>query len=156
MKCLYCNKLFQYPSKLRKHERIHTGEKPYKCETCGKLFTEFGNMKAHQRIHTGAKPYSCNQCEKSFAYRKDLHKHESVHTGKKHYKCETCEKSIMRESILEKNITVVRHVGNSFGKVLNLWHIVQFILEMGDTFVKYVENILKKRNNWPGTLEMCT
>lgn len=36
-----------------KHERIHTGIKPYKCMQCDKAFTENFSLLRHQMIHTG-------------------------------------------------------------------------------------------------------
>ena len=41
------------------HQRIHSGDKPYKCYRCEKAFI-------YQRIHSGDKPCICNRCEKAF------------------------------------------------------------------------------------------
>ena len=49
--CRFCNKPFDRPSYVTKHERIHTGEKPYSCGICGKSLTEKGNLKAHLVKH---------------------------------------------------------------------------------------------------------
>lgn len=48
--CYLCAKVFLCPSKLKRHVRIHTGEKPFKCY-CGKSFTQKCSLKSHSKIH---------------------------------------------------------------------------------------------------------
>ncbi|XP_057187669.1 zinc finger protein 827 isoform X3 [Triplophysa rosa] len=74
--CKFCGKAFAGMSNVVAHQRVHTGEKPFKCDICGKLFTEAGNLKKHQRVHTGEKPYICNRCGRRFAWICNLKTHQ--------------------------------------------------------------------------------
>ncbi|MGH0166708.1 UNVERIFIED_CONTAM: hypothetical protein FKN15_050914 [Acipenser sinensis] len=82
-RCSDCRKSFNLLQNLRRHQRVHKGEKPYRCSDCGKSFCLLQNLRIHQRIHTGEKPYYCSDCGTSFRYSADLKMHQRIHTGEK-------------------------------------------------------------------------
>ncbi len=65
--CFDCGNVLFDSGQLRRHQRTHTGGKPYKCSHCDKSFSQSEHLKTHERVHTGEKPYPCHQCGKSFA-----------------------------------------------------------------------------------------
>ncbi|XP_077563588.1 uncharacterized protein LOC144179200 [Haemaphysalis longicornis] len=88
--CQQCSYTTQCPSKLKRHQRIHTGERPFQCSHCGKAFIEKGNLVTHLRVHTGERPFLCHLCPSAFTQVNALVGHVRSHTGERPFHCRFC------------------------------------------------------------------
>ncbi|KFP63093.1 Wilms tumor protein, partial [Cariama cristata] len=58
-----------------------TGEKPYQCDfkDCERRFSRSDQLKRHQRRHTGVKPFQCKTCQRKFSRSDHLKTHTRTH-----------------------------------------------------------------------------
>lgn len=49
--CPTCGELYSRRDNLRVHQRVHSGEKPFKCEYCGARFRWVGVLRTHEATH---------------------------------------------------------------------------------------------------------
>ncbi len=57
--CRYCGKTFNRKFCLERHERLHTGVKPYACSCCGERFIRLEDKKRHVRTVHEPQPPGC-------------------------------------------------------------------------------------------------
>ncbi|XP_034275732.1 zinc finger protein 572-like [Pantherophis guttatus] len=101
--CRSCTKSFSQRSDLVRHERTHAGVKLYRSTQCGKSFSESSHLIRHQLIHSGEKTFKCNVCGKRYGDSSYLTVHQRAHPGARPYRCARCGKSFGRSS------TLIRH-----------------------------------------------
>ena len=95
--------MFTQTRDLKKHERIHTGVKPYACSTCGKMFTQNNDLIMRERIHTSVKSFACSiyveRCLHKIQILKSLNVFIQVLSH--NYACANCGKMFTRACTLK-------------------------------------------------------
>nr|XP_037275615.1 zinc finger protein 569-like [Rhipicephalus microplus] len=99
-------------SKLERHSRVHTGERPFPCPSCPRHFTQKSSLKTHLRIHSGERPHECHFCPQSFTVKGTLKQHLLIHTGERPIRCPLCPRAFRRRPHLKRHM--LQHGRQSF------------------------------------------
>lgn len=88
--CSECEEKFGTESRLKIHQRVHTGENIFVCDECGKSYNRGDTLVKHKRLHTGKKDYGCDICKMTFLHKSTMKTHILRHAGVKLFACDQC------------------------------------------------------------------
>jgi len=132
-KCNVCEKLFEKPSKLARHLKVHdVNKKPFACEhpNCHSRFLTQAALQRHGIIHSGMtiqigpdpnKKYECVVCQKEFQAQEAMASHMRQHKdvmATLEFPCNLCDKTFKR---LNELVSFLIMIDPSFGLLLLLF-----------------------------------
>ncbi|XP_058058629.1 oocyte zinc finger protein XlCOF6-like [Anopheles bellator] len=78
-RCTFCERTFGTRARLERHERSHTGERPFTCHLCPKTFANATQLAAHRSRHINERGHRCAVCGKAFFSKAILRQHQLTH-----------------------------------------------------------------------------
>lgn len=99
-KCGHCDEVFVFKHDLRRHWwTVHNIG--HKCQFCEKQFYQYSNREKHERTHTGQRPYACTYCPLAFSSQTYWKNHIRIHENDLPFLCTTCGDRFVTKTILK-------------------------------------------------------
>ena len=136
--CIYCPKTFTKRDHLTRHERSHTGERPYSCSHCAKRFGDRSTLRQHALlVHSSRLPYECTECGLSFQVRQELKLHRRLHLGVSLHVCSHCGGQFL------SRLGLLRHQSQSHntGTLLYSWGTSQSLTRQVSYCLVWMEHL---------------
>ncbi|EDV42985.1 uncharacterized protein Dana_GF18255, isoform A [Drosophila ananassae] len=109
--CKLCHKSYASQYALRWHSKTHTDGQIYKCGQCDKSYNDPAKLKRHEMSHE-KRPLQCDVCLKGFYQRTRLKEHELIHTGERPYWCEICNVNFRYKYNMKTHANTKMHKDN--------------------------------------------
>lgn len=65
LRCRFCSNVYHKREHLERHERIHTGDKPFVCAICNRTFSRNDSLMRHERVHAAKNDANPNKSRKA-------------------------------------------------------------------------------------------
>ncbi|XP_031154699.1 zinc finger protein 1035 [Sander lucioperca] len=110
LSCYFCEKCFDTPQSLKKHERNHRGQRPYRCLECGKGFKKRASLIGHKSVHQ--RRIQCTVCRKILPTIGELIKHRSSHLKRGKLQCPDCHQQFQYPAYLLRHLDTHKQKAN--------------------------------------------
>ncbi|XP_077560731.1 zinc finger protein 711-like [Haemaphysalis longicornis] len=110
--CSYCPYSSDLNARVIRHEKTHTGERPFVCPLCPKSFTQGAHLQKHLRtVHAKERRHSCEVCGQCFSQSSSLVRHRQLaHMGESpSFVCSQCGKGFTQKGNLDTHL--LTHTG---------------------------------------------